>query len=193
MEWSSLRAGLFLCLETGALRNVPSQSPGCQVTPCHPQAPHEALRNPTDVWRGEWRGWVCGAAALSPHPSVLLVPRTVCGSGRAQASGCGVLSLASRCFSTHFIHKAPGPTPCCGWRWGLDLWGWWGHMDFRPLISGWFSHWLPCLWLPPLPHGFASQTSQQTCTRRGRMSSWKVGGKRDSADQHLGLWEQPHH
>lgn len=94
-------------------------------------------------------GWVCGAAT-SCSPSILLVPRTVCGSSRVWTLGCGGCSQASRCFSTHSVHKAPGTTSCCGWCWGLDSWRCWGHMELRSLISAWISLCLLCLRLPPL-------------------------------------------
>lgn len=133
-------------------------------------------------------GWVCGAAT-SCSPPILLVPRTVCGSSRVWTLGCGGCSQASRCFSTHFVHKAPGTTSCCGWCWGLDSRICWGYMELRSLISGWISLCLFCLRLPPLPlawpQGSVSHISQQTCTRKGR----SLEGK-EPDDQ---LSEQPHH
>ena len=131
-------------------------------------------------------GRVCGAAA-SCCPFILLVPRTVCGSSRAWTLGRGGCSQASRCFSTHIVHKAPGTTFCCGWCWGLNLWRCWGHLELRSLISVWISLCLLCLRLPPLlpawPRGSVSCISQQTCTRKGRSLKYSVDR----------LSGQPHH
>lgn len=64
-------------------------------------------------------------AATAASPSVLLVPRTVGGSSRAPTVGFKAL-----------LHKAPGSTVCSGWECDQDLWGCWGCMESRLLVSG---------------------------------------------------------
>lgn len=123
------------------------------------------------------RGGVGLWAATAASPSVLLVPRTVRGSSKAPTVGFKAL-----------LHKAPGSTVCSGSECDQDLWGCWGCMEFRLLVSG----------FPICPRVltacFVSSASCETSWvcftdqatdlhRRGGAASWKDRGRRDSADQ----------
>nr|XP_019603221.1 PREDICTED: uncharacterized protein LOC109455821 isoform X3 [Rhinolophus sinicus] len=124
-------------------------------------------------------------AATAASPSVLLVPRTVGGSSRAPTVGFKAL-----------LHKAPGSTVCSGWECDQDLWGCWGCMESRLLVSGFPI--CPRVLTACFPSSASCQASWVCFTdqatdlrRRGGAASWKDRGRRDTADQPRGSRAAP--
>lgn len=151
--------------------------------PRHPHVPQRALRDPRDVWNGAgWTslwGWLL-PSHVSPGAEDCRWP--------SRAPICGECAQTSRCFSIK-------PRVWLGTRAGfMGLLGTHGvqasdgGLVFLSPRGADGPYSLLCL-LPGLTVCFTDQATGSH--GRGGAASWDVSGRRDSADQHQGLWGSP--